>query len=301
MADDAVARAPARQLTEVIALWPAGPPRTIPDMPEEIAFSAPDAGGRRTTMLRNVSTPTLTVFRPDPERANGVGVIVAPGGGWRILAWDHEGLDIADWLAARGYTAFLLKYRVAASHPDPERFAASMAAMAAPLAAPRAPADRPHAIEELFRDGAMTLARKISIDDGRQALKLVQGRAAEWGLDAGRIGMMGFSAGAFLTVDVAMDPDGPAPAFVAPIYGGSTSGRGAPADAPPLFACIAQDDHLLIKVVEGLYRDWSDAGRPAELHVFARGGHGFGSAKRGLPVDGWMDLLGAWLADQGFA
>jgi acetyl esterase/lipase len=300
MADDALITTKPADGGETVALWPEGTPAGFESVGAEIAYQAPISGGPQMTILRNVSEPSLTVFRP-AGAANGVGVIVAPGGGWRILAWEHEGLDIARWLAARGYTAFLLKYRLAPTDPDPEKFAAAMAKMSAPLAEPRPPSERPRELDGLLGDSSTGRARKISSEDGRQALKLVRARAAEWGVDPGRIGVMGFSAGAFLTVDVAMDPDGPPPAFIAPIYGGSTGRRPAPANAPPLFACIAQDDHMLVKIVEGLYRDWSDAGRPAELHVFARGGHGFGSLKRGLPVDGWMDLFAGWLADQGFA
>jgi hypothetical protein len=90
-------------------------------------------------------------------------------------------------------------------------------------------------------------------------------------------------------------------AFVVAIYGGETRGKPVPADAPPLFTLIAQDDRVLLRMVEGLYADWSNADRPAELHIFARGKHGFGMIKQGLPVDRWTDLLGDWLADQGFA
>jgi hypothetical protein len=97
-----------------------------------------------------------------------------------------------------------------------------------------------------------------------------------------------------------MDPQGPPPAFLAPIYGGETGGRPVPADAPPLFTVIAHDDRYLFHMVEGLYSDWSMADRSAELHIFARGAHGFGMVKQGLPSDRWIDLLGAWLADKGF-
>ena len=97
-----------------------------------------------------------------------------------------------------------------------------------------------------------------------------------------------------------MKPQAPAMAFVAAIYGGETRGRPVPADAPPLFTLIAQDDRLLFKMVEGLYADWSNADRPAELHIFARGGHGFGMVRQNLPADRWIDLLGDWLKDQGF-
>ncbi|HUO11911.1 MAG TPA: alpha/beta hydrolase [Caulobacteraceae bacterium] len=296
MADDARADT-ATIAQEVIALWPEGPPTKGKDL-VEVSYLQPALDGTQITILRNVSEPTLTVFRPSGQ-ANGVGVIVAPGGGWRILAWEHEGVDVAEWLAARGYTAFLLKYRVAATPDDPAEFAASMARVSAPLAERRKASEAPKAIENLLRDDSTNFGRKISIEDGRRALAIVRERAATWGVDPDRIGMMGFSAGAFLTIDVALSGDGGL-AFVAPIYGGGAAGRPIPADAPPLFTCIAQDDRLLFRVVEGLYRDWSEADRPSEIHVFRRGGHGFGMVKQGAPVDGWIDLLGAWLADLGF-
>ena len=113
--------------------------------------------------------------------------------------------------------------------------------------------------------------------------------------------MLGFSAGAFLVADVAMDPGGaPQLAFVAPIYGGETTGKPVPADAPPMFTCIAQDDFLLYRVVEGLYADWTDAGRSAELHIYRRGAHGFGMVKQGFPSDRWIEQFHEWLVDLGF-
>ncbi len=300
MADDARTEIKVDQALEVIRLWPDGPPDPIPNMPSEQVFQqvAGHPNGPQTNMLRNVSDPTLTVYRP--ARANGVGVIVAPGGGWRILAWEHEGVDVATWLAARGYTAFLLKYRLAPTPPDPAKFAEVSARMSGPLSQIRQAKDAPRQIEEILADETTKAGRKVSIADGRRALELVQGRAAEWGVSPERIGMMGFSAGAFLTVDVTLE-DGPSPAFIAPIYGGGANGRPIPADAPPLFTALAQDDRLLFRVVEGLYYDWSQADRPSEMHVFNRGGHGFGMVKLGLPVDRWIDLMGDWMADQGFA
>jgi acetyl esterase/lipase len=147
-------------------------------------------------------------------------------------------------------------------------------------------------------DPTLPLAREIAAEDGRRAVEIVREQAAEWGVKPNRIGMIGFSAGAFLAADVAMDPRAAPLAFVAPIYGGETQGRPVPADAPSLFTAVAQDDRMMFRIVEGLYADWSSADRPAELHVFTLGGHGFGVAKRGLPVDRWSDLLGDWLADQ---
>jgi acetyl esterase/lipase len=285
-----------------IRLWPEGPPANdaIGKGPEQ-PFRQPAAGGAETTMLRNVATPSLTVFRPDPAKANGVGVIVCPGGGWRILAWEHEGVDLARWLTARGYTAFLLKYRLMATNPDPAEYAKSMAEISARLTTRFSAAKAPRRFGEVLTDEKSKQARAAAADDGRRALALVRERSAEWGVKPERIGMIGFSAGAFLTADVAMAPGGAPLLFAAPIYGGDTGGGPVPADAPPLFSVVASDDRLLFKVVEQLYLDWSEADRPAEFHVYARGGHGFGMAKQGLPSDRWMDLFGDWLADQGFA
>jgi acetyl esterase/lipase len=295
MADDAHADLQAAQ--EIIPLWPQGAPRSIPDVGPEASYGGPPGIAVNTLMLRNISEPTLTVFKPAPGKANGVGVVVCPGGGWRILAWEHEGLDTARWFAERGYTAFLLKYRVMGTPVDPAVFEAAMTAMNNQLAAPLAALKAPRAFHDLVKDAAVDHAREVAADDGRRAVQIVRERAAEWGVQPGKVGMIGFSAGAFLVADVAMDTQGPPLAFVAPIYGGETGCRPVPADAPPLFTCIAQDDRLLFKMVEGLYADWSNADRPAELHIFARGKHGFGMIAQDLPVDRWIDLLEAWLRD----
>lgn len=287
------------QTREVIELWPDGPPRRIKEMPPESTFRPPAGVAAGTLMLRNVSQPTLTVYRPEFGTGHGGGVIVCPGGGWSILAWEHEGTDVAEWFAARGYVAFLLKYRVSATPPDPAAFAARMARNDGALAEPLSAAKAPRAMDQLVRDERLRHAREIAADDGRRALQIVRERAKDHGVQADKVGMIGFSAGAFLIVDVAMDPQGPPPAFLAPIYGGETRGRPVPADAPPLFTVIAQDDRLLFHMVEGLYLDWSGADRSAELHIFARGAHGFGMVRQGLPCDRWVDLLGDWLADQG--
>jgi acetyl esterase/lipase len=111
----------------------------------------------------------------------------------------------------------------------------------------------------------------------------------EWDVDPAKVCMIGFSAGAFLVVDIAVDPRAAPLAFVAAIYGGETLGRPIPKDAPPVFTCIAQDDVLLYRVVGGLYSDWTDAGRSAELHIYRRGNHGFGIAQQGMPSDRWID------------
>src|ERR1700761_5143469 len=135
-------------LNAVIRLWPDGPATSLPDVGSEIAFASTAVSGLETDMLRNVSDPSLTVFTPDPTKANGVGIIVCPGGAWRVLAWDHEGVSPARWLAARGYTAFLLKYRLLVSPSDPAAFAASLNPKAASVPSVISGAEAPRTLAD---------------------------------------------------------------------------------------------------------------------------------------------------------
>src|SRR4029077_16853111 len=123
--------------------------------------------GRQTTMLRNVVTPTLTVFQPDPAKANGVGLIVCPGGGWRILAWEHEGTDLAHWLTERGYTAFLLKYRLMGTNPDLAGFAREAEETSKQLAARFAAGELPKSLDDVIRSPHLTTAQNTANTDGR--------------------------------------------------------------------------------------------------------------------------------------
>ncbi len=279
------------------ALWPEGPPATPFEAGEEQVYEGVDASGRATPMLRNVSEPTITAYAPAPGAANGVGVIVCPGGGWRILANQHEGTEVAEALAARGYTAFLLKYRLLPTAGDPRQFAEEAAALAATVAAKRPGATAPRSLADISDADPIRLGRAMAAEDGRRALALVRQRAADFGVDPARVGIMGFSAGAFLALDVALDPGGDPVAFVAPIYGGDIAGRTVGPQAPPHFTAVAQDDTLFFRMVETTHGAWCDADRPSELHVFTRGSHGFGMAPMGLPVVRWWDLFLAWLDD----
>ena len=174
--------------------------------------------------------------------------------------------------------------------------------MSETLARPLPAARTPRSFDKVVTDPTMKAARETAADDGRRALAIVREEAARLGVDPAKVGMLGFSAGAFLVADVAMDPGGaPQLAFVAPIYGGETRGRAVPADAPPLFTAVAQDDRMLVSVVRGLCDDWFDADRPVEMHMFARGGHGFGMTHLDQPTDRWIELFETWLADRGFA
>ena len=283
---------------EVIRLWPDGPPTRIDGVGDEVTYPAPPGLAIGTTFLRNISDPTLTVFEPRADRANGVGVIVVPGGGWTINAWTHEGLEVARWLAGAGYRPFLLKYRVQGSDPDQAAFEAQMAVVDAALATRRPVAQLPRAISDLISTDEYHQARAAAADDGRRAITIVREEAARFGVRADTVGMIGFSAGAFLAVDVALDPRDAPLAFVGAIYGGETLGAPVPVDAPPLFSVVAQDD-ILWQIVEGLHADWSAADRSSELHVFARGSHGFGMVRQGTSSDRWTDLFLAWLDDRG--
>ena len=280
--------------TEVIPLWPDGPPFAIDNPYDEVSYVNEGGIAAGSTSIRNISEPTLTVVRPR-GKANGRGVVVVPGGGWTINMWTHEGIDVANWLVGEGFTAFVLKYRVQAMH---DAAFEAMAAMTESVHTPgRKKAQLPKAIEDVLNTDAYHAARNAAADDGRRAIAIVRENASQWGIAPETLGMIGFSAGAFLAVDVALDPQADQLAWIAPIYGGDTRGAPVPADAPPLFTAVAQDD-VLCAIVEGLHADWSMADRSSEMHVFARGQHGFGLVKQGFPSDLWADLFLAWLADR---
>ena len=283
----------------MIRLWPEGPPSKLEGVGPEVAFRGPVGTSGDTAMLRNVSDPTLGVFRP--AKPNGVGVIVCPGGGWRILTLEHEGINVAKWLTAHGYTAFLLKYRVHGTPATQTDYDAWEVKLISQIDMARSGRTAFRTMSDIVPYEIFRAAREAAADDGRRAVAIVRERAKDWDLDPGKIGMMGFSAGAFLVADVAVDPQAAPLAFVAPIYGGETQGRSVPENAPPLFTVVAQDDFVAYRMIESLYSDWTDAGRSAELHIYRRGNHGFGMVKQGSPSDRWINLFHEWLADQGLA
>ena len=216
---------------EIIPLWPDGPPTTIDGVPPESEHVAPEGIAKGSTVVRNVSEPSLSVHPPAAGTGNGVGVIVVPGGGWTVNMWTHEGVDVADWLTALGCTAFVLKYRVQASEPDPDRFEAQQASTAAARVVALPTAQRPKAIRDRVDPTAYHAARDAAADDGRRAIELVRAERERFGLRS--LGMIGFSAGAFMIVDIALDPRAEQVDFIAPIYGGETRGAAVPDDAPP--------------------------------------------------------------------
>lgn len=228
--------------------------------------------------LINVRQPTLTPVLPAPGKATGAAMIVAPGGGFLLLAMDKEGWNVAHWLADHGIAAFVLKYRV---RPFQEGLNERRANRTAP-------------------DSAMATGYPPAIEDGKVALRLVRSRAKSWGIDPARVGMIGFSAGARLTLSIATDPSADdRPDFVAAIYPPMDS-QVVPVDAPPLFAAIAADDTTTPIGELGLVRSWHAAKRPVELHLFEAGGHGFGvPGVPGTTTTGMMAELERWLRARG--
>lgn len=259
---------------QVLPLWADGEIETAALTQPEEATTLPDG----LPVIRNVSQPTLTVCLPDPSIATGAAVIVCPGGAYHFLAIEHEGYAVARWLNARGIAAVILKYRLVQTGDD------------FPQCVWDRLADR-QKMEPLLK----TLAPQIT-SDGCQAVRLARAHAAEWGLDPQNIGIMGFSAGGMVTLSTALhfDPSS-RPDFAAPIYSAPPLEAPVPADAPPLFLLCAADDEMASAVSTRFYSAWRAAGRPVELHIYAKGGHGFGMNQQSLPSDHWIERFADWL------
>lgn len=241
-----------------------------------------------STFARNVTIATLTPFLPDPAKASGAAVIVAPGGGFRTLSMENEGWDVAKALAAKGVAAFVLKYRLNQTPADMPGFEKSMREMFSGVARP------PRQTPEQQIPG---LAPQIA--DARAAFALVRSRADEWHVDRDRIGMIGFSAGAMLTMATTLAGQDADPAFIADIYGPLTAVT-VPADAPPLFVALAADDPFFANNGFGLVEGWHKAKRPVEFHLYEQGGHGFGMYPKATTSTGWFDAFVRWLDMHGF-
>lgn len=268
---------------EVIPLYPGAPPGSTPqNYPEKEYFSKP----WNTEVVTNVTKPTLTVFKPAAELRNGTALVICPGGGFMALSITSEGIDVAKYMAARGVTAFVLKYRLAHTGDDAtEEFT------------------KLYADKTKFRETIGSVV-PLAIADGLAAVTYVRQHASEWGVSPDRVGIIGFSAGGSVTTGVAFhySPEG-RPAFIAAIYAGGDAYKEAtvPDDAPPMFIAAATDDNLgLVPTSLGLYEKWTAAKKSAELHIYAKGGHGFGMRKHGLPTDHWIDRFADWMELEGF-
>ncbi len=264
-----------------LPLWPGTPPGQTDSArarPETAVFGNRLVDGKKILRVSNVSAPDLTIYRPVSAAPHGPAVVVCPGGGYQILAMDLEGTEICAWLRSIGMTAILLKYRVP-SRP--------------PYLAP--------------------------MQDVQRALSLVRFHAAGWRLDPGRIGIIGFSAGgdlaalastrfnhrAYSPVDEA-DQVSCRPDFALLIYPGGLAGKEAwqltpeltvTSNTTPSFLLQTEDDPIHVENSLDYYLALKKAGVPAEMHLFATGGHGYGLRAIGRPVSGWPKLAEAWLRE----
>jgi acetyl esterase/lipase len=258
-----------------ILLWPNGAPGPAGRGGAEVVRLS----DRGEHILSNIQAPSLTPFVPGQGAATGAAFVVIPGGGHRELWMDHEGYRVAEFLVAHGIAAFVLKYRLAGESGSP-----------------------------------YTVDRD-ELADVQRALRLIRSRAGEWGVDPSRLGVIGFSAGGELATLAAtrfdagtpaapdpVDRMGSRPSFAALIYPGIRSDVAVPRDAPPAFLlCGGADLPAIALGLADLYRDFSRAGVPTELHVYAGVGHGFGIRPADVgPIAAWPERLVDWLGARGF-
>lgn len=259
---------------EEIRLWPNGAPGSERESAAEV--SQPSENPKLPKRFTVVHYPSVFVFLPPKEKANGMAIVVAPGGGHSQLVIDKEGYDIAEWLNNNGIAAFVLKYRLAKAA------------------------------------GSHYTVERDAFADSTRAMRLVRSRAREWGVDTARVGFMGFSAGGYLAALIATRFDaGKAeasdaiehassrPDFAAAIYPGYASGSiTVPKDAAPMFLLCADNDPSHVVTTVHLYLDLQKQGISSEMHIYASGGHGFGIKPSGLPVATWPERFQDWLVDR---
>ncbi len=265
---------------KVINLWPGVAPGSEQWKQKETTLRS----GPMESIV-NVTTPTLTAYLPDPAKATGTAVIIAPGGDFLFLGTDTH--EVAEWLASRGIAGFVLKYRTAQIQGENEdqigkaagaRFGAQIGNYAL-----------------IAEDG------RYALDDGVQAIKVVRAHAAEWGISSDRVVFMGFSAGGMIAEYTAIQPDVSArPNYAAPIYGAYfPSVPPIPKDVPPFFMELAEDDTLAGAQIILFYDALKAAGYKPELHLYEHGGHGWSMRKQGTTSDHWIEEFYWWLEAHG--
>jgi len=267
LAATALALAATRAPAQTINIWPGVAPGSESWTQKEVTYTNTPVG----TVIQNVVTPTITAYLPTRAKATGTAVIIAPGGGFIALATTLEGEGLARWLQQRGIAAFMLKYRTIEQ--------------------------RGHGIPQMDQD----TAARYGIADAIQALKIVRQHAAGWGIAPDRVGIIGFSAGGMVASGALLQPDSASrPSFAAMVYGAPFGVMPQiPAQLPPVFLAWAQDDDVVPKMLPRFRDALVAAGISPEVHVYAKGGHGFGMKQQGTSSDHWVDEFYWWLASQG--
>lgn len=236
--------------------------------------------------VRNVVQPSLTIVPAKADIATGTAVIVIPGGGFNFISWSNEGSSTAEWLAERGITAIILKYRTKTTPRDNAGYAEFVKGQ---IAASRSMTRR------------FSQPWQPAVADTVQAIRYVRKNAAQFGIDPKRVGVLGFSAGAItgLQLAIAQNPDD-RPSFAALIYG-PLAPVNAPASPPPLFLARSLNDSLYAPIQSsladnfGLLSSWREAEGSVELHLYAGGGHGFGTQKNGETSELWIEQFYKWM------
>jgi acetyl esterase/lipase len=243
-----------------------------------------DKNSVKIMTVYNTVYPSVTVVRPEPSIANGTAIIVCPGGGFHFLAINHEGKDVASLLIKKGITVFILKYRLVhifSDNPFDDMVTAKD--------------------KKAWDDESLPII-PLAIADGRHAITYVRNHATEYHIDPQRIGIMGFSAGGMVAAASAFNySQVNRPDFVVPIYADIRMPFRAPLpDAPPLFLACTQDDEFgFINTTIQLYELWYAAKRPVEMHLFTKGGHGFGIGNPSNTTYQWLDKFVEWLSAEG--
>ncbi len=235
----------------------------------------------QTEVVINVSQPTMEVFRPESSIANGSSVIIAPGGGLLAHSIEKEGNQVARWLADKGMTAFVLSYRLLPITRDQLSNLPRDDGQIVPMVRPVLP---------------------LSVKDGMNAVSYVRENADRWDLDPEKIGLMGFSAGGAVTVATVLQADeGSQPNYIVPVYPWMKvlADYELPEELPPMLVICASDDPLLIGPDSvKLYSQWIDEGGLAGMHMYSKGGHGFGMDSNGLPSDSWISRFYEWAVSE---
>lgn len=267
-----------------IAVWPGVAPGAENAKQEEQETVAP--WGDRVT--RNVVKPSIEVYLPDPAIATGTAVVICPGGAFRFLSIDAEGEQIARWLTSKGVAAFILRYRVAETPASDFEFSVDILGILMPLLAGGGSLH-----EDMQRLGPPAIA------DAQQAIKLIRKNAKQWGVSPRKIGILGFSAGGVVATGVATQHDSASrPNFAGIIYSGPWDIAKVAGDTPPVFMAAAADDGLTAGSTLPIYRTLQAAGVETELHVYAKGGHGFALKQQETTSDQWANAFVDWMVAQ---